>query len=159
MKFYLRAVANAILDYKMHCTSMTDDEALKFLIRRRISVRRRSAVENHPRKAKHPASFPHISWAGWPCIACANKSSASMGNNFNLGRYHEAVLASSFGAGEISARFGPRSFEQTTLNGLFTPLKITNMHMHSPNASVRIHRYHLSCLELTYIFKHAKSTL
>ena len=31
-KFYLRAVANAILDYKMHCAGMTDEEALKFLV-------------------------------------------------------------------------------------------------------------------------------
>ena len=27
LKFYLRAVGNAMLDHKMHCTSMTDDEA------------------------------------------------------------------------------------------------------------------------------------
>ncbi|MGC9944726.1 MAG: DUF885 domain-containing protein, partial [Verrucomicrobiota bacterium] len=31
LKFYLRAVANSILDYKMHCTQMTDAEALKFM--------------------------------------------------------------------------------------------------------------------------------
>jgi hypothetical protein len=31
LKFYLRAVANAILDHKMHCSGMTDDEALRFL--------------------------------------------------------------------------------------------------------------------------------
>ncbi len=32
LKFYLRAVANAILDHKMHCTEKTDDQALKFLV-------------------------------------------------------------------------------------------------------------------------------
>src|SRR5579871_2115628 len=31
LKFYLRAVANAILDYKMHCTQMSDEEVMKFL--------------------------------------------------------------------------------------------------------------------------------
>src|SRR3989441_8696009 len=31
LKFYLRAVANTILDHKMHCTGMTDAEALTFL--------------------------------------------------------------------------------------------------------------------------------
>ena len=31
LKFYLRAVANSILDYKMHCSGMTDEEAMKFL--------------------------------------------------------------------------------------------------------------------------------
>ena len=40
LKFYLRAVANAILDHKMHCTQMTDDEALAFLTRRGIPIRR-----------------------------------------------------------------------------------------------------------------------
>src|SRR4030095_197287 len=34
LKFYLRAVANAILDHKMHCTAMTDEEALDFLTKR-----------------------------------------------------------------------------------------------------------------------------
>ena len=34
LKWYLRAVCNAILDYKMHCTNMTDEEALLFLMRR-----------------------------------------------------------------------------------------------------------------------------
>src|SRR5207302_108429 len=28
LKFYLRAVLNAILDHKMHCTAMTDAEAV-----------------------------------------------------------------------------------------------------------------------------------
>ena len=34
LKFYFRAVANAILDHKMHCTNMTDEEALTFLTKR-----------------------------------------------------------------------------------------------------------------------------
>ncbi len=34
LKWYLRAVCNAILDYKMHCTNMTDQEALDFLMNR-----------------------------------------------------------------------------------------------------------------------------
>src|SRR5205814_4821392 len=32
LKFYLRAVANAIFDHKMHCDHMTDEEALKLLV-------------------------------------------------------------------------------------------------------------------------------
>ncbi len=32
LKFYLRAVANAILDHKMHCTEMSDEQALRFLV-------------------------------------------------------------------------------------------------------------------------------
>lgn len=34
LKFYLRAVGNAILDHKMHCTDMSDEEALEFLTKR-----------------------------------------------------------------------------------------------------------------------------
>src|SRR5205085_4972274 len=34
LKWYLRAVANAVLDFKMHCTNMTDREALEFLTKR-----------------------------------------------------------------------------------------------------------------------------
>src|SRR5262249_58041249 len=34
LKFYLRAVINAILDHKMHCDGMTDDEALALLTKR-----------------------------------------------------------------------------------------------------------------------------
>ena len=34
LKWYLRSVANAVLDYQMHCTNMTDEEAVQFLMRR-----------------------------------------------------------------------------------------------------------------------------
>ena len=34
LKFYIRAVLNAILDHKMHCADMTDEEALKLLMER-----------------------------------------------------------------------------------------------------------------------------
>src|SRR5207245_4209450 len=34
LKIYLRAVINAILDYRMHCTNMTDRQALLFLMMR-----------------------------------------------------------------------------------------------------------------------------
>src|SRR5205085_7756926 len=34
LKWYLRAVVNAILDYRMHCEQMTDAEALDLLMNR-----------------------------------------------------------------------------------------------------------------------------
>src|SRR5256884_2991086 len=34
LKFYIRAVLNAILDNKMHCANMTDDEAKAMLMNR-----------------------------------------------------------------------------------------------------------------------------
>ena len=40
LKFYLRAVANAILDHKMHCADMTDEEAMRAPGRTRVSSRK-----------------------------------------------------------------------------------------------------------------------
>ncbi len=34
LKFYIRAVLNAILDHKMHCVNMSDDDAMKLLVGR-----------------------------------------------------------------------------------------------------------------------------
>src|SRR5438105_9077640 len=34
LKWYLRSVTNAILDHKMHCSGMTDEEALALLTQR-----------------------------------------------------------------------------------------------------------------------------
>jgi spore cortex formation protein SpoVR/YcgB (stage V sporulation) len=34
LKFYLRAVLNAILDHSMHCTEMTDEQAMELLVGR-----------------------------------------------------------------------------------------------------------------------------
>ena len=36
LKFYMRAVLNAILDNKMHCANMTDEEAMKMLVEPRV---------------------------------------------------------------------------------------------------------------------------
>ena len=57
LKFYLRTVANAILDHKMHCAALTDDEALRFLTRRRLPIRRRSPAQGHPRQAEFLPAF------------------------------------------------------------------------------------------------------
>ena len=51
-KFYLRAVVNAILDHKMHCTQMTDAEAMKLLTEDAFQSEGRSAFEDHPRETK-----------------------------------------------------------------------------------------------------------
>ena len=52
LKFYLRAVGNAILDNKMHCTQMTDDEAMKFLTRDAFQSEGEAKLKAHPCKAK-----------------------------------------------------------------------------------------------------------
>src|SRR5260370_32113723 len=45
LKFYLRAVINAILDHQMHCVNMSDDEAKRMLIDR--SEEHTSELQSH----------------------------------------------------------------------------------------------------------------
>ncbi len=91
LKFYLRAVANAILDHQMHCTKMTDQEAMKFLIegafqsegeaRLKIIRAKQSSVQLSTyfvgRMAHHQLR---------------QRLERELGDRFNLGRFHEAVL-------------------------------------------------------------------
>ena len=57
LKWYLRAVCNAILDYKMHCTGMTDEEALLFLMLRAFQSEGGGDPEDHPRQAEFVPAF------------------------------------------------------------------------------------------------------
>jgi uncharacterized protein (DUF885 family) len=90
-KFYLRAVANAILDYKMHCTSMTDDEALKFLINDAYQSEGEARLKVI--RAKQSSCQLSTYFVGRTAMYHLRQQiEREMGNNFNLGRYHEAVL-------------------------------------------------------------------
>jgi len=91
LKFYLRAVANAILDHKMHCTKMTDDEALKFLTegafqsegeaRLKIIRAKQSSVQLSTYFVGRMAHY-----------RLRQQIQRELGDKFELGRYHEAVL-------------------------------------------------------------------
>jgi uncharacterized protein (DUF885 family) len=91
LKFYLRAVANAILDHKMHCTQMTDDEALKFLTegafqsegeaRLKIIRAKQSSVQLSTYFVGRMAHY-----------RLRQQVQRELGDRFELGRYHEAVL-------------------------------------------------------------------
>jgi uncharacterized protein (DUF885 family) len=91
LKFYLRAVANAILDHKMHCTQMTDDEALRFLTegafqsegeaRLKIIRAKQSSVQLSTYFVGRMAHY-----------RLRQQVQRELGDKFELGRYHEAVL-------------------------------------------------------------------
>lgn len=91
LKFYLRAVANAILDHKMHCTEMTDDEALTFLVndayqsegeaRLKIVRAKQSSVQLSTYFVGRMAHY-----------RLRQEMQREMGDAFELGRFHEAVL-------------------------------------------------------------------
>jgi uncharacterized protein (DUF885 family) len=91
LKFYLRAVANAILDHKMHCTEMSDSEALSFLVldayqaegeaRLKIVRAKQSSVQLSTYFAGRMAHYK-----------LRQQIQREQDDAFDLGRFHEAVL-------------------------------------------------------------------
>ncbi len=92
LKFYLRAVGNAILDHEMHCTKMTDDQALKFLMegafqsegeaRLKIIRAKQSSVQLSTYFVGRMAHY-----------RLRQQIERELGDHFELGRFHEAVLS------------------------------------------------------------------
>jgi uncharacterized protein (DUF885 family) len=101
-KFYLRAVGNAILDHKMHCTKMSDEEAMKFLTedafqsegeaRLKIIRAKQSSVQLSTYFVGRMAHY-----------RLHQQIERELGDRFELGRYHEAVLA----AGSVPVKYLP----------------------------------------------------
>ena len=102
LKFYLRAVANAILDYKMHCASMTDEEALRFLTESAFQ----SDGEARLKLIRAKQSSVQLSTYFVGRMAhyrLRQQIQRELGDKFELGRYHEAVLAN----GSVPMKFQP----------------------------------------------------
>jgi uncharacterized protein (DUF885 family) len=91
LKFYLRAVGNALLDHRMHCMNLTDDEALRFLIedafqsegeaRLKIIRAKQSSVQLSTYFVGRMAHY-----------RLRQQVQRELGDRFELGRFHEAVL-------------------------------------------------------------------
>jgi uncharacterized protein (DUF885 family) len=91
LKWYLRTVANAILDYKMHCTNMTDKEALLFLIRRAYQSEAEAILKVI--RAKQSSCQLSTYFVGrMAFVRLRRRVQNELGEDFHLGRYHEAVL-------------------------------------------------------------------
>ena len=91
LKFYLRAVANTILDHKMHYTEFSDEEALYFLVQRCFQ----SEGEARLKIIRSKQSSCQLSTYFVGRMAhyrLRQEIERDLGDNFNLGRYHEAVL-------------------------------------------------------------------
>ncbi len=92
LKFYLRAVANAILDHRMHCENMTDDQALDLLVKQAFQ----SEGEARLKVIRSKQSSVQLStyFAGRMAhYRLRQQIQRELGDKFVLGRYHEAVLA------------------------------------------------------------------
>ena len=91
LKFYLRAVINTILDHKMHCTAMTDDEALRLMMEGGFQ----SEGEAKLKIIRAKQSSVQLSTYFVGRIAhyrLRQQIQRELGDKFELGRYHEAVL-------------------------------------------------------------------
>jgi uncharacterized protein (DUF885 family) len=102
LKFYLRAVANTILDHKMHCSNMTDEEALDFLMRGCFQ----SEGEARLKVVRSKQSSCQLSTYFVGRMAhyrLRQEIEREQGDKFSLARYHEAVLE----PGAVSVKYLP----------------------------------------------------
>jgi uncharacterized protein (DUF885 family) len=91
LKFYLRAVCNAILDHKMHSEQMSDEQAMDLLVKRAFQ----SEGEALGKVVRAKLSSCQLSTYFVGRTAFYNlrqKVQREQGKKFDLGRYHEAVL-------------------------------------------------------------------
>jgi uncharacterized protein (DUF885 family) len=92
LKWYLRAVTNAILDHKMHCDGMTDEEALALLTQRAFQSEG-EAVGKIIRAKQSSCQLSTYFVGRTAFYRLRQKVEREQGEKFDLGRYHEAVLA------------------------------------------------------------------
>jgi len=90
-KFYLRAVVNAILDYQMQCQNMTDDEAMKLMVDGAFQSEGEARLKVI--RAKQSSTQLSTYFVGRMAHYRVRQSvEREMGDKFNLGRFHKAVL-------------------------------------------------------------------
>jgi uncharacterized protein (DUF885 family) len=92
LKWYLRAVANAILDHKMHCTDMTDEQAVAFLTNE--AFQEEGEAVGKVIRAKLSSCQLSTYFVGRMAIyKLRQKVQRERGEAFRLGRFHEAVMS------------------------------------------------------------------
>jgi uncharacterized protein (DUF885 family) len=102
LKFYLRAVANSVLDYKMHCTRMTDDEAMKFLTQ--DSFQSEGEAKLKLVRAKQSSVQLSTYFVGRMAhYRLHQQIERELGDKFNLASYHQAVIS----CGSIPVKYLP----------------------------------------------------
>jgi uncharacterized protein (DUF885 family) len=92
LKFYLRAVVNAILDHRMHCLQMTDQQALSLLTERAFQTEGEALGKIV--RAKQSSCQLSTYFVGRMAFSRLRQQvQREQGEKFELGRFHEAVLA------------------------------------------------------------------
>ena len=92
LKFYLRAVINAILDHKVHCQGMTDDEAKELLMGRGFQTE--AEAVGKIARAKQSSTQLSTYFVGRTAFYRLRQNvQRARGDKFDLGKYHEEVLS------------------------------------------------------------------
>ncbi len=102
LKFYQRAVINAILDHKMHCENMTDAEAKKLLMERGFQTE--AEAVGKIARAKQSSTQLSTYFVGRTAFYRLRQDvQHKQGDRFNLGKFHESVL----GQGTLPVKYLP----------------------------------------------------
>ena len=92
LKFYLRAVLNAILDYRMHSEELSDDDALKLLIGRGFQTE--GEAVGKVLRAKQSSGQLSTYFAGRTAFYRLRQTvRREQGETFDLQKFHEATLS------------------------------------------------------------------
>jgi uncharacterized protein (DUF885 family) len=102
LKFYLRAVANTILDHKMHCSNMSDEEALDFLMNGCFQAEGEAKLKII--RSKQSSCQLSTYFVGRMAhYRLRQQIERAMGDKFSLSQYHQAVLE----PGAVSVKYLP----------------------------------------------------
>src|SRR5205085_2437504 len=92
LKFYQRAVINAILDNKMHCAGMTDEEAMTLLVERGFQTE--AEAVGKIARAKQSSTQLSTYFVGRTAFYRLRQDvQRKRGGAFDLARFHEEVLS------------------------------------------------------------------
>jgi Bacterial protein of unknown function (DUF885) len=92
LKFYLRAVVNAILDHKMHAGNMSDAEAMNLLVRRAFQTEG-EAVGKIIRAKQTSCQLSTYFVGRTAFYRLRQQLQRELGDRFDLASFHEAVLS------------------------------------------------------------------
>jgi uncharacterized protein (DUF885 family) len=91
LKWYLRTVANAVLDHRMHCDGMTDEKALAFLTKGAFQSEG-EALGKIVRSKQSSCQLSTYFVGRTAFYRLRQAVEREQGDKFQLGRFHEAVL-------------------------------------------------------------------
>ena len=92
LKFYLRAVCNSILDHKLHCANMSDDDAIRLMVEGGFQSQEEASLKLV--RAKQTSTQLSTYFVGRMAhVRMREQMQRELGDKFDLARYHEAVLA------------------------------------------------------------------